>query len=192
MSTATQSIREIVTSSHPQPESFIDSTSISACRPTVARRRVPGTATLRRSSPRKTCRCGGSGRRRQSIGSRKSFPGRLIPHIVRVHHHRVRQDLPRLAEMASMVSAKRSDRAPELKTMAELIEKLRAEMYAHILKEEQVLFPFISQMDQESIVAYPAAHACFRFGDASHFHDGTGARICRQHCGRADSPDKSL
>jgi iron-sulfur cluster repair protein YtfE (RIC family) len=30
-------------------------------------------------------------------------------------------------------------------------------MYAHIQKEEQVLFPFISQMDQESIVAYPAS-----------------------------------
>ena len=35
-------------------------------------------------------------------------------------------------------------------------------MYAHIQKEEQVLFPFISQMDQESIVAYPPSHACFR------------------------------
>ncbi len=40
--------------------------------------------------------------------------GRLIQHIVRVHHHRVRRDLPRLAEMASKVAAKRSDRAPEL------------------------------------------------------------------------------
>jgi regulator of cell morphogenesis and NO signaling len=35
-------------------------------------------------------------------------------------------------------------------------------MFAHIQKEEQVLFPFISQMDQDSIVAYPPAHACFR------------------------------
>ena len=64
--------------------------------------------------------------------------------------------------MASKVAAKRSDRAPELANIAELIERLRGEMYAHIQKEEQVLFPFISQMDQESIVAYPPAHACFR------------------------------
>jgi regulator of cell morphogenesis and NO signaling len=35
-------------------------------------------------------------------------------------------------------------------------------MFAHIQKEEQALFPFISQMDQESVVAYPPAHACFR------------------------------
>jgi regulator of cell morphogenesis and NO signaling len=87
---------------------------------------------------------------------------RLIQHIVRIHHQCVRQELPRLAEMASKVTATRCDRAPELAKVAELIEKLRSEMYAHIQKEEQVLFPFISQMDQESIIAYPPTHACFR------------------------------
>jgi regulator of cell morphogenesis and NO signaling len=87
---------------------------------------------------------------------------RLIQHIVRIHHHCVRQELPRLAMMASKVAATRGDRAPELAKVAELIEKLRSEMYAHIHKEEQVLFPFVSQMDQESILAYPPSYACFR------------------------------
>ena len=87
---------------------------------------------------------------------------RLIQHIVRVHHQCVRQELPRLAEMAQRLADKRSDRAPELKKVAELIDELRTDMFAHIQKEENVLFPFIAQMDQESIVAYPAAHACFR------------------------------
>ena len=87
---------------------------------------------------------------------------RLVRRIVRVHHNCVRQELPRLAEMALKLAATRGDRAPELGKVAELIEKLRGEMYAHIQKEEQVLFPFISQMDQESIVAYPPSHACFR------------------------------
>jgi regulator of cell morphogenesis and NO signaling len=85
----------------------------------------------------------------------------LIQHIVRIHHHCVRQEIPRLAEMASKVAVTRGDRAPELAKVAELIEKLHDEMYAHIQKEEQVLFPFISQMDQESIVSYPPSHACF-------------------------------
>ena len=88
--------------------------------------------------------------------------GRLVQHIVRIHHQCVRQELPRLVEMAAKVAAKRSDRAPELARVAELTEKLHIEMHAHIEKEEQVLFPFISQMDQESIVAYPPAHTCFR------------------------------
>jgi regulator of cell morphogenesis and NO signaling len=64
--------------------------------------------------------------------------------------------------MASKVAAKRGDRAPELAKVAELIVKLHAEMYAHIQKEEQVLFPFITQMNQESIVPYPPSHTCFR------------------------------
>lgn len=87
---------------------------------------------------------------------------RLIQHIVRIHHHCVRQELPRLAEMASKVAAMRSDRAPELTKVAELMEKLREEMHAHIEKEEQVLFPCIAQMDRESIVAYPPSPDCFQ------------------------------
>src|ERR1035441_4214493 len=88
--------------------------------------------------------------------------GKLIQHIVRVHHQYVRQELPRLAAMAQKLAAKRRDRAPELKNVEELLEELRTDMFAHIQKEEQVLFPFISQMDQDSIIAYPPAHACFR------------------------------
>jgi regulator of cell morphogenesis and NO signaling len=87
---------------------------------------------------------------------------RLVQHIVRIHHHCVRQELPRLAEMALKLAATRGDHAPKLAKVAELIEKFRGQMYTHIQKEEQVLFPFISQMDQESIVAYPPSHACFR------------------------------
>jgi regulator of cell morphogenesis and NO signaling len=87
---------------------------------------------------------------------------RLIQHIVRIHHRWVRQELPGLARMASKVAAKTRDREPKLVKVAELVEELRCEMYAHIEKEEQVLFPFISRMDQESTIAFPPAHTCFR------------------------------
>lgn len=87
---------------------------------------------------------------------------RLIQHIVRVHHQSIRQELPRLAAMASQVAAKCSDRAPGLAKVADLISELHGRMYAHIEKEERVLFPFIAQMDQESNLCYPSAHACFR------------------------------
>ncbi|HEV2113315.1 MAG TPA: DUF542 domain-containing protein [Terriglobales bacterium] len=88
--------------------------------------------------------------------------GRLIQHIVRVHHQCVRQELPRLAEMAHKLAGKRGDRAPELENVAALLEELRAELFAHIQKEELVLFPFISQMDQELLVACSPAHVYFR------------------------------
>ena len=88
---------------------------------------------------------------------------RLIQHIVRIHHQCVRQELPRLAGMARALATKRGGRAPELKNVEALIKDLRTDMFAHIQKEERVLFPFISQMDQDSMLAYQPAHeACFR------------------------------
>lgn len=86
----------------------------------------------------------------------------LIHHIVRVHHQRIRQDLPSLARLTRTVIDERGDKAPELKKVEELIEQLHTEMLEHIRKEEQVLFPFIVQMEESSVTAYPPAHACFR------------------------------
>ncbi len=87
--------------------------------------------------------------------------GRLIQHIVRVHHQYVRQELPGLAQMADKLAVKRGHRAPELARVKALVEELHAELFAHIQKEEQILFPFIAQMDQEFLVS-PPSHACFR------------------------------
>jgi regulator of cell morphogenesis and NO signaling len=88
--------------------------------------------------------------------------GRLIQYIVRVHHQCVRRELPRLNDMARKLAARLDDQAPELRNIEALLEELRADMFAHIQKEEQVLFSFIYQMEQNSIVEYPPAHACFR------------------------------
>jgi regulator of cell morphogenesis and NO signaling len=163
MSAATQSIREIVTR-HPAAATILNRFDIDLC--LQADLSLEGAChelqlsidqVLEKLADAESKEGGGL-----ALDPATLSLGRLIQHIVRVHHHCVRQELPRLAEMASKVATKRSDRAPELAKISELIEKLRAEMYAHIQKGEQVLFPFISQMDQESIVAYPPAHVCFR------------------------------
>jgi regulator of cell morphogenesis and NO signaling len=86
----------------------------------------------------------------------------LIRHIVRIHHQRIRHDLPSLGRLTRTVIDERGDQVPELKTVEKLIEQLHSEMLEHIRKEEQVLFPFIVQMEEHSVTAYPPAHACFR------------------------------
>ena len=68
---------------------------------------------------------------------------RLIQHIVRTHHHYVRCELPRLVEMAHKVAGKHGKRSPQLEEIDRLLDDLRTEMFAHLEKEEQVLFPFI-------------------------------------------------
>jgi regulator of cell morphogenesis and NO signaling len=163
MSTATQTIREIVTR-HPSAATILNRFDIDLCQ--QADLSLEGAChelqlsidqVLEKLADAESKEDGGV-----ALDPATLSLSRLIQYIVRLHHHCVRQELPRLAEMASKVASKRTDRAPELAKISKLIEKLHAEMYAHIQKEEQVLFPFISQMDQESIVAYPPAHACFQ------------------------------
>jgi regulator of cell morphogenesis and NO signaling len=88
--------------------------------------------------------------------------GRLIQHIVRTHHQYVRRELPRLVQIAQKVTGRHSQRAPELKQVEELIGQLGREMVAHFAKEEQVLFPFVAQMEQNVAVSCAAPEACFR------------------------------
>ena len=163
MPTSTQSVREIV-ATQPSAAKVFQRFDIDLC--SQAEKSLDGACAdlqlsidqvLEKLADAETQKCGGP-----PVDPASLPIGRLIQHIVRVHHQYVRQELPKLAEMAQKLAAKRSDRAPELKNVEELLEALRADMFAHIQKEEQVLFPFISQMDQDSIVAYPPAHACFR------------------------------
>ena len=75
---------------------------------------------------------------------------RLMRHIVRVHHRRVRQELPGLVVMAEELASKRSNRTPELGQVAELVSELRDDLLAHIEEEEQILFPHIAQMEESN------------------------------------------
>lgn len=87
---------------------------------------------------------------------------RLIQHIVRTHHQTVRQELPRFAELSQRIATKHGERAPEYKAVARLIDELRAEMFAHLEKEEQVLFPYIVQLEEAIEINASAPAACFR------------------------------
>lgn len=85
----------------------------------------------------------------------------LIQHIVRAHHLYVRQELPRLEHLAHKIATKHGDRAPEFKRIAEVISEIRQDMSAHFEKEEQVLFPYIAQMDEEPLITFTPPQACF-------------------------------
>ena len=86
----------------------------------------------------------------------------LIQRIVRVHHRRIRQDLPSLAEMAARLEKNHAEQAPEHVPLARLVGQLHRDMFDHIVREEQVLFPFIALMEEDARLSYPADHGCFR------------------------------
>ncbi|HEY3706960.1 MAG TPA: DUF542 domain-containing protein [Terracidiphilus sp.] len=88
-------------------------------------------------------------------------PSRLIQHIVRVHHRNVRQELPRLVELADTVAERYGERAPELRTVRSVATELHAEMVEHIRKEEQILFPYIAQVNEAPLLAFRPPQQCF-------------------------------
>jgi regulator of cell morphogenesis and NO signaling len=86
----------------------------------------------------------------------------VIQRIVRVHHRRIRYDLPALAGMAAKLLRRHPRRDEEFAPLARHMEHLRAHMLEHIGREEQVLFPLIAHMEEDSIVGYPGGAASLR------------------------------
>lgn len=73
----------------------------------------------------------------------------LVEHIVARYHDRLRQELPRLAAMADRVLTVHGDKHPEvLPALAGTFHGLRAELESHTLKEEQILFPWVREMEE--------------------------------------------
>src|SRR5229473_308532 len=83
---------------------------------------------------------------------------KLIQHIVRVHHHYVRTEMPRLGILAEKVAAKHGETHPELKKIRTIFNQVCAEMTMHMAKEEEILFPYIASLEQ-SFTSHQAAPA---------------------------------
>jgi regulator of cell morphogenesis and NO signaling len=71
----------------------------------------------------------------------------LADHIERTHHHYLKEELPRLVEMADRVSRKHGWRDSRLGEIAATVQGLVHEMFSHMEKEERILFPLVRQMD---------------------------------------------
>jgi len=72
----------------------------------------------------------------------------LIDHIVTKHHVYVKQELPRLESLMHKVAAKHGENHTELRKLLCLLSVINAELTSHLQKEEQILFPFIIEMEE--------------------------------------------
>lgn len=104
----------------------------------------------------------------------------LTRHIVETHHAFMKSELPRIAGLLAKVRGAHEERHPELAELAQVFGALRAEIEAHLGKEEQVLFPLIQEM--EATRRAGTAHC----GSVSnpirvmeHEHDNAGAALGR-------------
>jgi regulator of cell morphogenesis and NO signaling len=71
----------------------------------------------------------------------------LTRHIVEKHHTYVRGAIPRVSALLAKVKAKHGENHPELAGIEEQFFDLEQEMYAHMQKEEQILFPYIEKLE---------------------------------------------
>ena len=85
----------------------------------------------------------------------------LINHIVATHHNYVKSELPRLAVLAQKVVSRHGDTQAHLPAMQGALAALDGELTPHLFKEENILFPYIAQLEQAltSHAAHPTA--CF-------------------------------
>lgn len=82
--------------------------------------------------------------------------GDLIDHIVQKHHGFTREQLALIHELASKVERRHGTTHPEVHKVNGALAIISAELTHHFFCEEQVLFPYIKELDQKrTIVAHP-------------------------------------
>jgi len=72
----------------------------------------------------------------------------LIEHILARHHAFVRAEIPRLEALLAKVNSVHAERHPELGQIQDSFRGLGQELLMHCMKEEQILFPYIIEMEQ--------------------------------------------
>jgi len=71
----------------------------------------------------------------------------LTDHIVETHHAFTKRELPRVGDLLAKVLSAHGGNHPELAEVSEIYYALRRELEFHMMKEEQVLFPMIQEME---------------------------------------------
>ncbi len=72
----------------------------------------------------------------------------LASYIVDTHHVFTHQELNRLTQLLTKVCSVHGENHPELLRVQTLFASLNQELTPHLLKEEQVLFPYITRMEE--------------------------------------------
>ncbi len=104
----------------------------------------------------------------------------LADDIERTHHAYLREELPRLGDLVKKVSAVHGQAHPWLTGLTSVYAELVGELEPHRLKEEQILFPMIRELDRAATA--PSFH-CGSVGNPIRMmemeHQNAGAALDR-------------
>jgi regulator of cell morphogenesis and NO signaling len=85
----------------------------------------------------------------------------LIDHIVETHHVYTKEEMVRLEALLAKVISVHGQNHPELTELGGLFRHLCADLNPHMFKEEQMLFPYIIQMEKAASQKFPPPAAPF-------------------------------
>jgi len=72
----------------------------------------------------------------------------LTRHLEATHHAYLREELPRMSSLLTKVLSVHGANHPELARISKVFEQLVEDLMPHMMKEEQILFPFIRSMEE--------------------------------------------
>lgn len=71
----------------------------------------------------------------------------LTDYIVNVHHAYVKEHIPVLADLSQKVADHHGKTNPELEGIRDKVDEMLSELKVHLKKEENILFPYIKQLE---------------------------------------------
>lgn len=111
--------------------------------------------------------------------------GDLVTHIVEIHHGYTKTALPRLRSLISAVlKAHEAEHGDMLRQVQDLFNSLDEELSVHLIKEEQVLFPYIMALDAHVREGAPMPQVGFGsarnpIGQMEHEHESAGHALAK-------------
>ncbi len=107
----------------------------------------------------------------------------LIGYIVDKHHVFTRDEIASLTPLMAKVASRHGERHPELIELATVYNELCDELMQHLLKEEQILFPYVEKLERsESPVfsCFGTVHNPIRMMLSEHDSAGGSLRRMRE------------
>ena len=85
----------------------------------------------------------------------------LIDHIKATHHVFVREECPHIEALAGKVAEVHGKSHPALQQVQQVFAALAEELHVHLMKEEHILFPYISRMEESARAGELPPPSCF-------------------------------
>ncbi|MFY9221613.1 MAG: iron-sulfur cluster repair di-iron protein [Blastocatellia bacterium] len=85
----------------------------------------------------------------------------LVNYILTTHHIYTKQEIEQLPKLLTKVIIAHEENHPELKKLAQILQTLVDDLDQHMMKEEQVLFPYITALEKSKTQSEKLPTACF-------------------------------